>query len=312
MADLPARRLQSLAAGSATLVRKLGLGATTAAPGWRAPNPLEWDRFEPVDVDAGTIWISRQDQVMRPFMQKAGSWEPEEGALLRSLLRPGERFLDIGANVGYFSVLLAKAVPGVTIDAVEPDPDNVRALEFNLWVNRVAAQVWPVALDDSDRHLLLSGNQTNLGDLRCGRVAVSSNGSGPPAHAGSADAHATATDADPLTQWAVPAASGSELFAGRSFDVIKIDVQGWEFAVIDGLTEVLDRSPGIRIVAEFQPGILRSQHRMPAEVLASYRASGYRIRSLVGGTLLEKTDAQIVELCDAAGSVGSVILLLER
>ena len=55
--------------------------------------------------------MSRQDQVMRPFMQKAGSWEPEEGPLLHSILRPGERFLDIGANVGYFSVLLAKAVP---------------------------------------------------------------------------------------------------------------------------------------------------------------------------------------------------------
>ena len=51
------------------------------------------------------------------------------------------------------------------IDAVEPDPDNLRALEFNLWVNRVDAQVWPVALDDTDRHLMLSGNQTNLGDL---------------------------------------------------------------------------------------------------------------------------------------------------
>ena len=300
MAELPARRLQSLASRPATLVRRLGLGAATTSSTSRVPRPLEWDQFEPVDVDAGTIWISRQDQVMRPFMQKAGSWEPEEGALLRSLLRPGERFLDIGANVGYFSVLLAKAVPGITVDAVEPDPDNIRALEFNLWVNRVEAQVWPVALDDNDRHLLLSGNQTNLGDLRCGRVAVSSNGSEP---------HATV---DVLTQWAVPAASGNELFAGRSFDVIKIDVQGWEFAVIDGLTEVLDRSPGIRIVAEFQPGILRSQHRVPAELLASYRASGYRIRCLVADRLVERSDAQIVELCDAAGSVGSVILLLER
>jgi hypothetical protein len=102
------------------------------------------------------------------------------------------------------------------------------------------------------------------------------------------------------------------LFAGRSFDVIKIDVQGWEFAVIDGLSEVLDRSPGVRILAEFQPGILRSQHRVPSEVLASYHASGYRVRCLVGDRMLERTDAQIVELCDAAGSVGSVILLLER
>ena len=88
---------------------------------------------------------------------------------------------------------------------------------------------------------------------------------------------------------------------------------GWEFAVIDGLTEVLDRSPGIRIVAEFQPGILRSQHRVPAErpdVLPRQRLP----RALPGRRTgwPSGRDAQIVELCDAAGRVGSVILLLER
>ena len=266
MADLSTRYLQGFASRSGTIARKLGFGAG-APSGPRVPSPLPWDRFEPVNVDAGTIWINRQDQVMRPFMQKAGSWETEEGRLLRSLIRPGERFLDIGANVGYFTVLLAKAMPGITIDAVEPDPDNVRALEFNLWVNRVEAQVWPLALDDSDRHLLLSGNQTNLGDLRVARLVANSDGSGPALAEEGLD-----------QQWAVPATSGNDAFAGRSFDVIKIDVQGWEFAVLDGLTDVLDRSPGIRIVAEFQPGILRSQRRDPADVLASYRSNGYRVQ----------------------------------
>ena len=300
MADLSARGRQLLASGSDTIARKLGFSPGASAS-VRIPGPLEWDKFEPIDVDAGTIWISRQDQVMRPFMQKAGSWEPEEGELLQSIIRPGERFLDIGANVGYFSVLLGKTVPGLLIDAVEPDPGNVRALEFNLWVNGVAAQVWPVALDDNDRHLLLSSNQTNLGDLRASRVTASSNGGAPPPRG-----------PDDANQWAVPAASGNELFAGRSFDVIKIDVQGWEFAVLDGLTDVLDRSPGIRIVAEFQPDILRSQHRVPTDVLMSYRSNGYRVRCLIGDHLSERTDAQIIELCDAAGRVGSVILLLER
>jgi FkbM family methyltransferase len=299
-----ADRLQEFAARSGSIARKLVLGAgAPAGVGPRIPRPLPWDQFEPVDVDAGTIWISRQDQVMRPYMQKARSWEPEEGQLLQSIIRPGERFLDIGANVGYFTVLLARATPGITIDAVEPDPDNLRALEFNLWVNRVEAQIWPLALDDTDRHLLLSGNQTNLGDLRVGRLegSTSSNGSAPHEAEEGIEEH-----------WAVPAASGNELFAGRSFDVIKIDVQGWEFAVLDGLTDVLDRSPGIRIVAEFQPGILRSQHRVPTDVLASYRSNGYRVRCLVGSSLQEPTDARIIELCDNAGSVGSVILLLER
>ena len=216
--SLSARGRQLL--GSGIVARKLGPGTATTSP---APRPLGWDEFEPVDVDAGRFWMSRRDEVMRPYMSKAGTWEPEEGRLLRSLIRPGERFLDIGANVGYFSVLVGKAAPGVSVDAVEPDPNNVRALEFNLWVNRVQARVWPLALDDTDRSLLLSGHQTNLGDLRCDRVVTGLNGSTPTPQT---------TESDALRSWVVPPASGNELFAGRAFDLIKVDVQGWEFAVL--------------------------------------------------------------------------------
>lgn len=300
-------------ADSFTALRKLGQSAFArrigSEPGGASrvpvPGPLPLSDYEQLEVDAGKIWMSRHDEVMRPFMKRAGTWEPDEGRLLCSLVKPGERFLDIGANVGYFSVLVGKAAPGVSVDAVEPDPGNVRALEFNLWVNQVQASVWPLALDDSDRSLVLSGNATNFGDLRVGRVedSVSNGSSGPKAPApGDADDY----------QWVVPSASGDEIFAGRSFDVIKIDVQGWEFEVLSGMAKVLDRSPGVRVVAEFQPGIIRSQHRVPQDVLALYRHNGYRIRCQVQGNLLERSDDQIVELCDTAGSIGSVNLLLER
>ena len=247
--------------------------------------------------------MSRRDEVMRPYMSRAGTWEPEEGRLLCWLVRPGERFLDIGANVGYFSVLVGKAAPGVSVDAVEPDPNNVRALEFNLWVNRVEAHVWPLALDDNDRSLLLSGHQTNLGDLRCDRVVTSSNGNAPrrrrrrAMHCGHG--------------W-YPLPQGTSCSLGARSISSRSTCKGGNFAVLSGLTDVLDRSPGVRIVAEFQPNILRSQHRVPQEVLSSYRHRGYRIRSQVGDQLLDQTDEQIVELCDTAGSNGAVNLLLER
>ena len=149
---------------------KLNVGSVLTTSGPSIPPPLPDGEFELIEVDAGDIWMSRNDQVMRPFMQRAHSWEPEEGRLLLSFVKPGCRFLDIGANVGYFSVLIGNAAPGVIVDCVEPDPGNVRALQFNLWSNGVTATVWPLALDNRDRHLHLSGNAHNLGDLRSGRV----------------------------------------------------------------------------------------------------------------------------------------------
>ena len=256
------------------------------------PDALPAEDFEMMVVDAGKLWISRRDQVMRPYMARAGSWEPEEGNLLKSLTKPGCRFLDIGANIGYFSVLVHTAARGVQVDAVEPDPTNVRVLRFNLWFNQVSATVWPLALDDTSRALHLSDNEHNLGDLRTGRVE----GGG-----GQADA-----------KWVVPAGSGDDLFVGRSFDLVKIDTQGWEFEILLGIDLTLRRSPGVRVVAEFCPQILKDRGRDPLEVLARYREFGYALRTLVHGEPADLIDTEIMQVCLSGGRDGQVNLLLSR
>jgi FkbM family methyltransferase len=225
-------------------------------------------------------------------MARAGTWEPEEGRILISLTKPGCRFLDIGANIGYFSALVHSAAPGVEVDAVEPDPTNVQVLRFNLWFNEVSGTVWPLALDDSARALHLSDNEHNLGDLRTGRVE----GGGGQAAA----------------KWVVPAASGDDLFAGRSFDLVKIDTQGWEFEILLGIDLTLRRSPGVRIVAEFCPQILKDRDRDPLQVLARYRELGYGIRTIVHGSPADLVDTEITEVCATGGPEGQVNLLLSR
>src|ERR1700734_3130183 len=79
---------------------------SASGPSRAIPDALPADEFELMVVDAGKLWISRRDQVMRPYMARAGTWEPEEGHVLLALTKPGCRFLDIGANIGYFSVLV--------------------------------------------------------------------------------------------------------------------------------------------------------------------------------------------------------------
>lgn len=294
---------------AAALSRALGPGAAQTEP---VPEPLSATEYDMVQVDAGQIWISHRDEVMRPYMQRAGCWEPDEGRLLRSLARPGCRFLDVGANVGYFSVLIGRTVAGAAVAAVEPDPDNVRALRFNLWANRVRGDVWPVALDDRDRALELSGNAHNLGDLRSGRVTATELDVDPGITTENrAQATKTAAAATTATTWTVPAASGRDLFPDRVFDLVKIDVQGWEFPVLIGLDEVLRRAP-VAVVSEFWPAPLRATGREPEEVLAHYRELGYRIRTQVGAELKTLSDAETVAVCDTAGIDGQVNLLLER
>ena len=253
------------------------------------PPALEGGEFECLDTDVGALWMPAQDEVMRPYIRRTRPWEAAEAELLRSLIRPGCRFLDVGANVGYFSLFAARCAPDAVIHAVEPHPLTARVLRFNLWANGVNATVWPLALDVSRRGLALETAATHLGDTRTSAVVV---------------------DDEVLHAMVAPSAPGDDLFPTQSFDVVKIDVQGFELEVLTGLVGVLARSPGIAIVCEFWPSALRDRGLEPESVLVHYREMGLQIVTQVDRRLDRLGDEEIVRLCDVAGPTGQVNLLL--
>jgi hypothetical protein len=66
----------------------------------------------------------------------AGEYEPQMGAVLRSYLRPGDVFIDMGANEGYFSVLASSLVgPHGTVIAVEPQSRLQGVIQTNIGEN---------------------------------------------------------------------------------------------------------------------------------------------------------------------------------
>lgn len=79
-------------------------------------------------------------------------FDSAELALLAQHLEPGGVFVDIGANVGAYSLWASRAAPGrIRVLAIEPDPDMRRRLQFNLGTNDIGGvEVCPVALSDRD------------------------------------------------------------------------------------------------------------------------------------------------------------------
>jgi FkbM family methyltransferase len=222
-------------------------------------------------------------------MQRCATWEISTGALLRRLLRPGSRFLDVGAGVGYFSVLAAKAADRVQVDSVEPNPETTALLRFNLWLNDAEATVWPVALTDARRAVPLTVADNNIGDTR--GISLSTE------------------ETYSLIAAGMPA---DDIFPGKTFDVVKIDVQGWETEVLLGMQRIMKESPSIAIVVEFWPSALRQRNLDPGAVLDGYRRMALEVVVLNGDALESRSDKTIVDLCDSAGPEGSLNLLLRR
>jgi FkbM family methyltransferase len=255
---------------------------TAVAP----PPPYVGEELVSLTTDAGQLWIPASDGVMRPFLDERGTWEPEEGTLLTQFFRPGLRFLDVGANVGYFSLFAALNCPGAHVHAFEPHPLTSQVLALNAWASGADITTHALALSAGDRVLALSTTESNLGDTRS-RV-------------------------DGRGTMLAPAAPLDEVLPDAVFDLVKIDVQGFEPEVIGGMAGMLQRSPQVVIVAEFWPSALRERNLDPIAVLKSYRELGLTFRTQIGAALSDATPIEVVRVCDQAGPNGQVNLVLTQ
>ena len=76
-----------------------------------------------VEVDGLTFYLNPKDAYLTQVVLTSGTYESEETRLFRSECRPGDTVVDVGANVGWYTVIASKLVgKGGKVVAFEPDP----------------------------------------------------------------------------------------------------------------------------------------------------------------------------------------------
>jgi FkbM family methyltransferase len=132
-----------------------------------ARDPAPSQAVVQAQTDIGPLLLHADDKVVTPFIQQHGSWVPHEGAWLRDVLWPGMHAVDICADVGYFSLLIAHAVgPSRSVLAVEPERENVRLLRLNVWCHGVDHVTVPVAAPARRDAVALRRNAVNRCDYQ--------------------------------------------------------------------------------------------------------------------------------------------------
>jgi FkbM family methyltransferase len=254
----PVRVLRTLQFGWARLANRDGYVNARAAP-------------------FGSSFTGPARDVITRHIFRLGAHEPDiTRYLLENVrLRSGDVAFDIGANIGWYSVLLSRlSAPGAQVFAFEPDPESYRLLTKNLEVNAAVNVVaFNVALGESagvaelhrykasnnGRHTLLSGN-TSGGTVR---VPV-----------------------DTLKAFWERQALGE-----RPMRVLKVDVEGFEYFVLRGAGELLARCACLLL--EYSPGSLPVAGLKSQLLLDLLAATGLEPHVFAGGRPVPVTFAEL-------------------
>jgi FkbM family methyltransferase len=189
----------------------------------------------------------------------ADVYEEATTRLFDRLLKPGMMAVDIGAHVGYFTLLAAKRVgPAGTVLAFEPDADNHAALLKNIAMNNyqnitVARQ----AVSDREGHAQLHLTQTGSG-----RHSMFHHGL---PERGSVDIETTTLDAT------------LEELGWPHVDLIKIDVEGAEVSVLNGMAQLLESQTAPDVIVEFMPELLHNAGVTPQQFFDKLTSLGPEI-----------------------------------
>jgi FkbM family methyltransferase len=236
-------------------------------------NSREFSRRKLLEREAGeigsvrvgdfVIYADTRDPGVGARILEDAAYEADVTWAFNEILRPGQTVVDVGANIGFYTMLSASRIgPDGRVLAIEPNPANVRLLEASRRANGFEhVTVLQAAASDQLGLLALHAAHSNgmTGELQ-GELA---------------DIAASVT---------VPCVEVDRVApADRTVSLIKMDVEGAEGLALRGALKTIDRDRP-RVIAEFDPINLQGVSRMSGrDFLGLMTSRGYGVRIIEKG-----------------------------
>jgi FkbM family methyltransferase len=222
------------------------IAAFNRLPGWKRR----------VRVGSYQIQVPNFDRWLYAKLHAIRAMGREERRFLSSYVTRGMTVLDIGANIGLYSLFLAELVGDQgQVLAFEPDPSLFEAALTNIRENgrENIINIQNLALGSQSGQASLYRSSFNSGDNRL---------SASRGH----------KDAVPVC-----VARLDDIVCDAKIDFIKLDVQGWEAEVMRGMQRTLRRNPELAIYFEYWPKGLRNAGEPPLAAMEVLGQSGFSV-----------------------------------
>lgn len=207
----------------------------------------------------------RDEWGVSKYILKHGHYDRGIDSLLKKWLRKDDFVLDLGANIGYWTVRLAKVFE-CKVYAFEPDPTNFKLLSENVEMNGIKSRtkLFQKAVGEQRANMDLFRSADNYGDHKLFRTSEVRSSS------------------------QVEVVRVDDQLSNKKVSFVKIDVQGFEPKVMRGMVRVLTENKDIKVMSEFWPHGLRQAGSSPVEYLSFMIGLGFNIHFIDEKTMTLK------------------------
>ncbi|PKP57304.1 MAG: hypothetical protein CVT88_09110 [Candidatus Altiarchaeales archaeon HGW-Altiarchaeales-1] len=205
-------------------------------------------------------------------LYEIGGYENAETELFESQINEGDVVIDIGANVGYYTLIATKLVgKNGKVYAFEPDPTNFSFLKRSVEIN-------------------------NYGNVICEQKAVSNENGKLKLflHKFQTGAYTIVGGGNNYVE--VETVKLDDYFENKNFkvDLIKMDIEGAEGLALEGIKKILDEDKDIKIFSEFVPKALEKSEINGENYLNMLTNSGFSIYEIIEGKDKNKPNLKLI------------------
>lgn len=215
-----------------------------------------------VEVEGHRMHLHPDDLGFSRCLIMGDRYESDQTALFKEIVKSGMVVADLGAHLGYYTLLAAERVGNDgRVFAFEPDPENYALLASNI-------------KDNGYNHNVITVQKAVYSKVGVAKLSAM------PGHKDSSTLYGAS---DYIKLGTVETTTLDEFFRDKEYklDVVKMDIEGAEIPALKGMTEVSQRNPHLKLIVECYPVVIRGTGATPEEFFDTLWKLGFTQVSVV-------------------------------
>lgn len=208
-----------------------------------------------VEIDGQKMFLDSLDSMR---LSINGIYDEFETKTLKKIIKTDDVVFDIGANIGYYTLIFARLVGrSGKVFSFEPESTNFELLKKNAKINGYTnIEFFCKAISNSNKTTKLFLDKKNKGG------------------------HSLIDKIEDRESIEIKSIRIDDYFKNQNIDFVKIDIEGFEFEAIKGMSELLEKSNNVKIMTEFNPYLLKKSEIEPEEYIKLLKNLGFTIYNL--------------------------------